>query len=60
MLQPISAPGQPSGHQGPTRPTQRPLAFSITENIANPSICQQPTIAARLRYAIERACVPPM
>jgi len=40
--QPTSVPGQSAGRQGPSRPTQRPLAFSITENIEKPAIVQAP------------------
>jgi hypothetical protein len=42
IAHPISEPGQPSGCQGPRRPTHRPLDFSITENIAKPCACHDP------------------
>ena len=60
IAQPISLPGQPSGIQGPTRPSQRPLALSSTENIAKPCECQAPMTVIMARQVIARGMVPPM
>ena len=58
--QPISVPGQPSGCQGPSRPSPRPVSFSITENIANPWTCHEPIIVISCRQQVARGMTPPM
>ena len=47
--QPTSGPGHPSGIHGPRRPTQRPVAFSMTENIEIPVACHAPIIVINAR-----------
>ena len=54
--QPTSVPGQPSGIHGPSRPIQRPLDFSITENIAKPWIAHAPAIASKLAPGHRTRC----
>jgi hypothetical protein len=58
--QPTSGPGQPSGIQGPRRPIQRPVDFSMTENSENPCRAQQPATIMRPRHATSRGCGPLM
>ena len=41
------------------RPTQRPVAFSIIENIDMPCRCQAPAISISVRHATSRGCTPP-
>ena len=41
-------------------PTQRPLDFSMTENIATPVSVHAPAIDIRLRHASAGDCMPPM
>lgn len=60
IVQPISVPGQPSGHQGPTRPMNLPVARSITENIAKPVRCHAPAINMSTRHVPGRDCTPPI
>src|SRR5690606_34587284 len=59
MPQPTSVPGQPWGRQGPSRPTHRPLAFSITENMEKPAIAQAPVTVHSTRQAASGGCGPP-
>jgi hypothetical protein len=42
--QPTSVPGHPTGIHGPPRPIQRPLAFSMIENIPKPWSAHEPAI----------------
>src|SRR5580765_3499239 len=42
------------------RPIQRPLAFSITENMLKPCIVHAPAIVRKPRHAAARGCAPPM
>ena len=48
------------GNHGPAWPIQRPLAFSTTENIANPCTIQAPGICRKRRHASCRDSGPPM
>ena len=59
-LQPTSVPGQPSGIHGPACPIHSPLAFSTSENIANPCIAHAPGICRNLRHAAVRVMWPPI
>jgi hypothetical protein len=52
--------GPASGCDGPKRPIQLPLSFSITENMANPYGCQAPIITISVRQVIARGMMPPM
>jgi hypothetical protein len=56
---PTSVPGHPSGCHGPTRPIQRPVAFSMTEKLLKPLTIQAPVKMQMFRQAAGRHCGPP-
>src|SRR5271154_1000878 len=51
MPHPTSVPGQPSGIQGPRRPTHRCVDRSSTENMEKPCICHAPATVMKPRQA---------